>query len=144
MLPYNPDERISVAAIAKLDLHVGIGILARLNAKFDSFKERAGFSITQNNPLPIPELYKESAAVKCIQCWVNDKKPSLPPTWNNLFQILRELKLGDVASKIDNYLQSTAQIQQPEPNRDSELCMFLYACQLCVLVTVDQLNAKHS
>ena len=132
-----------MAAVAKLDLHVGIGVLAKLSTNFESFKERAGFSITQNNPLPIPELYKESAGVKCIQCWVNDEKPSLPPTWNNFLQILRWLKLGDIANEIDHYLQSTAQMQQPEPNRDSELCMLLYAYQL-VCVLVDQLNAKHS
>jgi hypothetical protein len=125
VLPYNPDREISMAAIAKLDLHVGIDVLAKLRAKLGSFKERAGFSISQNKPLPIPELCcnKEPAAVKCIQCWVNDEKPSLPPTWKNFLQILRELNLGDIANEIDHYLQSTAQIQQPEPKRDSELCM---------------------
>ena len=143
VLLYNPDGRISVAAVVKLDLHVGIDVLAKLSTKVDSFKEKAGFSISQKEPLPIPELYKEPEAVKCIQCWVNEEMPSLPPTWNYFLQILRELKLGDVASKIDDYLQSTGQMQQPEPNRDSELCMLLYACQL-VCVLVDQLNAKHS
>ena len=121
VLPYNPDGKISVAAVIKLDLHIGIGVLVKLNAKFGSFKERAGFSISQNNPVPIPELYKDSEAVKCIQCWVNEEKPSLPPTWKNFLQILRELKLGDIANEIDHYLQSTSQIQQPEPKRDGEL-----------------------
>ena len=123
VLPYNPDGKISVTAVVKLDLYVGIGVLTKLSAKLDSFKEKAGFSISQNEPLPIPELYKESAAVKCIQCWVNDEKHSLPPTWNNFLQILQELKLGNIANEIDCYLQSTAQIQQPEPKRDSKLCM---------------------
>ena len=144
MLPYNPDGRISVAAVAKLDLHAGIGVLAKLSTKLDSFKERAGFSITQNNPLPIPELYKESAGVKCIQCWVNDEKPSLPPTWNNFLQILRVLKLGDIANGIDHHLQSNAQIQQLEPKRDSELlCMvdqYFFACMPVTCMLVDQLN----
>ena len=110
-----------MAAVVKLDLHIGISVLVKLSAKLDSFKERAGFSISQKNRLPILELYKESAAVKCIQCWVNDENPSLPPTWNNFFQILRELKLSDIANEIDRYLQTTSQIQQPEPYRDSEL-----------------------
>ena len=133
VLPYNPDGRISVAAVVKLDLHIGIDILTKLSTKLDSFKERAGFFITQKKPLPIPKLYKESEAVKCIQCWVYEENPFLLPTWNNFLQILRGLKLGDIAHKIDHCLKSTAQIQQPESKRDSELlCMAIdqsfFAC----------------
>jgi hypothetical protein len=121
VLPYNPDGRISVAAVAKLDLHVGIDVLAKLSANFDSFKEKAGFSVSQNKSLLIPGLYNESAAVKCIQCWLDEDKPSLPPTWKTFLQILQELNLSDIANKIDQYLQSTAQTLQPESKQDSEI-----------------------
>jgi hypothetical protein len=121
VLPYNPDDRISVVAVAKLDLHVGIDILAKLSANFDNFKEKAGFSVPQNKSLLIPKLYNEYRAVKCIQYWLDDDKPPLPPTWKTFLQILRELNLSDIANKIDQYLQSTAQTQQPESKQDSEI-----------------------
>ena len=123
MLPYSPDGKLSVAAVVKLDLHAGFHVLSKLSAKLDSFKEKAGFSISQNKPLPMSDLYKESSVVKCIQSWVDDETPFVSPTWKNFFQILKELKLRDVADEIDRYLKSTAQKQQLEQKRDSELCM---------------------
>lgn len=125
MLPYNRDGKISVAAVVKLNLHVGVDILTNLSAQSVHIQEKAGFKIlvSQGKPL-MSDLYKESsAAVKCIQSWIDDDASSLLPTWKNFLQILRELKFSDVADEIDRYLQSTAQIQQPEQRRDSELCM---------------------
>lgn len=136
VLPYNPEGKLSVAAVVKLDLHAGFHVLAKLSANLDSFKEKAGFSISQNKPLLMPDLYKESSAVKCIQSWVDDEMPSLPPTWKNFLQILRELELSDVfADEIDHYLKSTAQKQQQqEQKQESELCtccqyVLFFACQ---------------
>ena len=108
-----------MAAVVKLDLHAGVHVLAKLSAQFDSFKERAGFSISQNKPLLMQDLYKESSGVKCIQSWVDDEMFSLPPTWKNFLQILRELKLSDIADEIDRFLKSTAQIHE-EQKQDSK------------------------
>ena len=73
VLPYNPEGKLSVVAVVKLDLHTGVHVLAKLSARFDSFKEKAGFFISQNKPLLMPDLYKEPSAVKCIQSWVDDE-----------------------------------------------------------------------
>ena len=125
-----------MAAVAKLDLHIGISVLTKLSVQLDSFKERAGFSISQNTPFLMSDLYEASQTMKCIHSWVHSHMPFLSPTWKNFIQILRELKLGDVAAEIDHYIQSTAQTQQQEQIRDSELCMIeeyspFIACQLC-------------
>ena len=128
VLPYNPENKISVAAVLKLDLYAGIKVLTRLGTQLDNFKERAGFTISYHKPLPMSELYEESSTVKCIKSWVDDETSSIPPTWNNFFQILREptMNLSDIADDIDRYLESTAQKEQSEQKRDSELCMLNY------------------
>ena len=112
MTPYNPDKKISLSAVLKLELYANIHVLTQLyeQRKLGSLMERAGFSQSQM-PLPLAILYDALPAAKCIKSWVDEKNPSLQPTWTNFLQILREpgINLNKTAGQIESYLQITGQ-----------------------------------
>ena len=113
-----------MAAVAKLNLRGSSEILAKLNTRQDSFKEKAGFSNSKPRSIQLKDLYKDFLAVNGIQRWVDDESPSLEPTWKNFLLILREptMDLTDVADEIETYLKSTAQKVLKHPKqRESKL-----------------------
>ena len=113
VVPYNPDNKISVSAVLKLELHYDIKVLTRLGLQLYAFKDRAGFSMLPK-PLPMADLYDVSLAANNIMNWVDDNSPSLPPTWRSFLQILREpgMNLSDIADQIESLLLSTTENQQ--------------------------------
>lgn len=111
MTPYNPEKKISLSAVLKLELCANIQVLTQLytQQKLGPLKERAGFSQSRI-PLPLASLYDNmSHPAKCIKSWVNEENPTLQPTWKNFLLILREqeVNLADTAEQIDHYLQVT-------------------------------------
>ena len=111
--PYNSEKRISPSALLKLELYTNIPILSQfcVQQKLGVLKESAGFS-QSHMPIPLANLYYNiSPVIGCIRSWVDDKNPSLQPTWKNFIQILREpeLSLGKMAGQIESYLQVSEQ-----------------------------------
>ena len=111
-------------AALKLELCAGVKVLTLLQSKLDKFKERAGFTITNKSQpmtktqasLPWSMEYKYSnPTMKCIMSWLEDENASLPPTWRNFFQILREpgMNLSDLADQIERHLTSSENHQSP-------------------------------
>ena len=117
VVAYNPDGRISVQAVLKLERCANIKVLTQLQTsqqKRDKFKKRADFSLSDKSLL-LSNLYTDLlAAVKCIKSWVDDEKASLPPTWRNFLTILREprMNLADNADQIEGLLVSTTENQR--------------------------------
>ena len=117
VVAYNPDGRISVQAVLKLERCANIKVLTQLQTsqkKLDKFKKRADFSLSDKSLL-LSNLYTDLlAALKCIKSCVDDEKASLPPTWRNFLTILREprMNLADIADQIEGLLASTTEYQK--------------------------------
>ena len=136
MTPYNPEKRISPNALLKLELYANIPVLTQLcvQQKLSPLKKRAGFSQSQM-PNPLASLYYNiSPAVNCIRSWVDDKSPSLQPTWKILIQVLREpeLNLGTIAGQIESYLQ----ISEQETELSGELQQVAYYYVLLMVLII--------
>ena len=122
--PYNPERKISLSAMLKLELHADIQVLTQLHTqrKLGLLMERAGFSQSQ---IPLRLYYNVmSPAVNCLRSWVDEEKPTLEATWRNFLQILQELEmnLGKMAGQIENYLQ----VAEQETELSSEFSVLLF------------------
>ena len=123
---FNPDDAISMRVALKLEHCADIKVFGHLQSKLSKFKERAGFSMA-NKPLrrmknthtSLPwsytYMYSNPAAI-CIISWIEDPNPSLPATWRNFLQILREpgMDLRDLADEIEHKLEFTRNLQIPQ------------------------------
>ena len=112
-MPYNPEKKITLSAVLKLELYADIPVLTQLYTRqiLGPFKEIAGFSQSPDNPLSFSYLYQNNNNIpppaKCIQSWVGEKHPMIQPTWTNFLHILRDRKvnLKETATVIECYLQ---------------------------------------
>lgn len=110
MTSYDPESKISLGALMKLEMCTGYKVLTELQnsqRKRETLKNKAGFSFSN---IRLSNVYKDlQAAAKCINSWIADENAALSPTWNNFLHVLREpgMDLGDLADKIQIYLAST-------------------------------------
>ena len=110
MTSYDPESKISLGALMKLEKRTDYKVLTELQnsqRKRETLKEKALFSFSD---VMLSDVYKDlQTAAKCIKSWIVHKNAALSPTWNNFLHVLREpgMDLGDLAGKIQTCLEST-------------------------------------
>ena len=110
----------------KLEHCAGIKVFGYLQSKLNKFKERAGFSMKSKPPRRMKNvhtslpwsytyMYSNPAAI-CIISWIEDPNSSLPATWRNFLQILREpgMDRRDLADQIERELEFLGNLHVPQ------------------------------
>ena len=104
---YSPDSKFSLSAINRMQIGAGINLLSVLEEKLNTLSDlqtRAGFNLCNRiNPV----YCKTSQIPKYINSWSQYKSSDLQPTWKNLIEVLKKLKLS-VADEIETYLMKSA------------------------------------
>ena len=133
VLSYDPDGRISLSSLMKLEKCTEKKVLTELqnsSQKRELLKIKARFSLSSKS-IQLPDLYTNLlAAVACIKSWIDDKNAALPPTWRNLLCILREadMQLGSVADDIEKYLELTVgETSNPVPEKPCEFDQYSWS-----------------
>ena len=101
---FSRDSKLTVQAVLKMIHCIGLDF-SRLCKKLDKLKEKAGFKLSSCHS-PLANLYENPSIARCIWNWIDDQTPSLPPTWGNFLDILREpsMDMTDLADQIETCL----------------------------------------
>ena len=97
---YDPDSQFTMSALYRL-VGVGITVIASLNSSSIFFQQVLSVFI--------PHLSAFHDASSLLNAWVlSDVVHRLPPTWRNLFLIVRLLNLHELAQRMETYLSAGA------------------------------------
>ena len=95
--PYNPDGHFSSRSLSRLEA-AGIPVVSQLTSKLEEFAS-----------LPQVSIYMEAegeGSSKTVCLDVIEKWMKKMPTWRELFDVLRQLELGELGQQMDDYLNS--------------------------------------
>ena len=81
----------------------GIPLMSSLNNYHQQIQSMIG----------VPQYYPIIDLKATFVRWTRDRG-SIPPTWRNLLQIVRQLNLDDLANQVETYLRRTTSEHQPE------------------------------
>ena len=110
----------------KLEHCANIKVFGHLQSKLDKFKERAGFVMKKDPSRRMRNahtslswsymyMYSNPAAI-CIINWIEDRNATLPATWRNFLQILREpgMDCHNLADQIKHGLEFSGNSCTPQ------------------------------
>ncbi len=107
MTPFDADSHFTMTAIDYLKVSAGISVIEELVQHTPTaFLAVAG--------LDVREMYNH-----ILGEWALGRGPH-PPTWTELFRVLKEMGLSELAGRIEKYLRGSVPEDPPRPPPDEE------------------------
>ena len=109
--PYSPDSNIEFLALLKLEGIANIPVLTAIENNAEKFVDTAGFKLVRSQ-----KSREVRIACEYIEAWKMEKIPIYKPTWSGLFEVLGQVGLNSLATRIDSILKETSPsvVQQDE------------------------------
>ena len=105
--PFNADSHFTMEAIDRLKASAGISLVEELVKHMPTaFLAVAGVGVR--------EMYDN-----ILEEWASGHG-SHPPTWTELFRVLKEMGLSELAGRIEKYLRGSVPEDPPRPPPDEE------------------------
>ncbi len=105
--PFDADSHFTMRAINRLEVSAGISLIDELIQHTPTtFPAVAG--------LDIPDMYDD-----ILEDWASGYGPH-PPTWTELFGVLREMGLSELAGRMEKCLRGSIPEGPPRPPPDEE------------------------
>ena len=103
--PYDPDSQFSMSALCRLE-NKGIQVLKSLEPLHKELAVVAKVTLSGGANSEYMRSDPRNATEIVIRQWTLGDKPTLPPTWRSLYEVLRELGLEDLSQEIEEFLSS--------------------------------------
>ena len=123
--PYDCNEHFTIRAIKKLERAANIPVLTELESKLDKIRSYGGFEIVNHSD--------SSLVVQYLNSWLSaymykeNKECITEPTWTNLLEALKQVKLDKLEKQIADCLKTAPEVRQPETSEGEveNVCTFL-------------------
>ncbi len=107
MTPFDADSHFTMRAIDSLKVSAGISVIEELVKHTPTaFPALAGVNVR--------EMYNH-----ILGEWASGRGPH-PPTWTELFRVLKEMGLNELAGRMEKYLRGSVLEDSPRPPPDEE------------------------
>ena len=107
MTPFDPDSSFTLRAVSLLESAAGIPVMTTLSDYIHRIQNILGLTIATN--LNLNGL---------LNYWISDEL-WLPPSWQNLLQIIRLLDQDELAQRMETYLSAGA-TEELSPTRGKQ------------------------
>ena len=132
----DPDVHFSLPKLFQLHRY-GVNLIEALSRDRYRFHVTAGVQLLKNDRQKAPTLSSENYIVLIFKAWERSKRPTYPPTWEDLFTVLRKMDLGHLVEQIAKCVTgSVPEIEDSPQTSEPEGPAGEKGCPVCVCVCV--------
>ena len=110
MTPYDCNEHFPIRAIKKLERVANIPVLTELESKLEKIRSYGGFDVVHHSDSSLVVQYLHS----WLSAYKENKECINEPTWTNLLDALKQVKLDKLKKRIEDCLKTAPEVRQPE------------------------------